>query len=34
MRDLLIILAFWAMIIGPCLIAMHTGAHLDTEDAG
>ena len=34
MTDILIILAFWAMIIGPCLVAMHTGVHLDPEDAG
>ena len=34
MTDILIILAFWAMIIGPCLVAMYTGAHLDSEDAG
>jgi hypothetical protein len=34
MLDVLIIVGFWAMILAPCLVALHTGAHLDTEDAG
>ena len=34
MRDVVIILAFWAMILAPCLVALQTGAHLDSEDAG
>ena len=34
MRDVLIILAFWAMILAPCLVALQTGAHLDTDDMG
>jgi len=34
MRDILIILAFWAIILAPCLVALQTGAHLDTDDAG
>ncbi len=34
MKDLLIILVFWAMIIAPCVVALHTGAHLDNEDMG
>lgn len=34
MRDVLIILAFWAMILAPCLVALQTGAHLDTDDIG
>ena len=31
MTDILIILAFWAMILTPCLVAMRTGAH-NTEE--
>jgi hypothetical protein len=34
MRDVVIILAFWAMILAPFLVALQTGAHLDSEDAG
>jgi len=33
MRDIVVILLFWAMVLAPCLIALHTGAHLDGEDA-
>ena len=33
MLDVLIILGFWAIILAPCLMALKTGAHLDTEDA-
>lgn len=32
MRDIVIIMLFWAMVLAPCMVAMHTGAHLDTED--
>lgn len=34
MRDVVIILLFWAMVLAPCVVALHTGAHLDQEDAG
>jgi hypothetical protein len=33
MRDIVVILLFWAMVLAPCLIALHTGAHMDREDA-
>jgi hypothetical protein len=33
MKDILIVLAFWAMTLGPCLVALHTGAHRHTEEA-
>ncbi len=33
MNDVLIMLAFWAMVLGPCLVALNTGAHSDTEEA-
>jgi len=32
MRDIVIILLFWAMVLAPCLVALHTRVHLD-EDA-
>jgi hypothetical protein len=34
MKDIAIILIFWAMILAPCLVALQTRAHLDSEDAG
>ncbi len=33
MRDIVIILVFWAMVLAPCLVALHTGAHLDPDDS-
>jgi hypothetical protein len=33
MHDIFIILAFWAMILVPCLVALHTGVHRETEEA-
>jgi hypothetical protein len=33
MHDILIIVAFWAMVLAPCLVALNTGAHRDTEEA-
>ncbi len=33
MKDIVIILSFWLMVIAPCLVAMRTGAHRDTEEA-
>jgi hypothetical protein len=32
MRDIVIILLFWAMILTPCLVAMHTGVHRDVAE--
>jgi hypothetical protein len=31
MHDVLIILLFWAMVLAPCMVAMHTGVHRETE---
>jgi len=33
MKDIFIMLAFWAMVLAPCLVALHTGAHRDAEKA-
>jgi len=33
MKDILIMFVFWAMVLGPCLVALHTGAHRETEEA-
>jgi hypothetical protein len=33
MTDILIMLAFWAMILAPCLVALRTNAHYDSEKA-
>jgi hypothetical protein len=27
MHDVLIMLGFWGMVLAPCMVAMHTGAH-------
>lgn len=32
MADLAVILAFWGMVLAPCFVALHTGAHTLTED--
>jgi len=33
MTDILLILGFWAMVLGPCLVAMHTAVERDNEKA-
>jgi hypothetical protein len=33
MKDILIVLLFWAMVLAPCMVAPRTGAHLDPDDA-
>ncbi len=32
MHDILIVLAFWAMVLAPCMVAMATGAHKYTAE--
>ena len=33
MSDIVIILLFWAMVLAPCLVALNTRVHVDTEEA-
>ena len=30
-KDLVLIVMFWGLIMGPCLLAMKTGLHRDEE---
>lgn len=32
-KDLLMMLLFWAMVMGPCLVALNTGVHSESEEA-
>lgn len=32
MIDIAIILVFWAIVVAPCMVAMHTGVGYRTED--
>ncbi len=32
MKDILIMLAFCAMVMAPCLVALNTGVHRYTEE--
>jgi hypothetical protein len=31
MGDVVTLVFFWALVIGPCLIALRTGAHRDAD---
>jgi len=33
-KDLLVILAFWAMVLAPCMVAMNAGDWGTDEDGG
>ena len=33
MKDIVIMLLFWAMVLAPCMAAMYVGAKSDNEEA-
>ena len=33
MKDILIILGFWAMVFAPCIVALNTGAHREPQNS-
>ena len=32
MQDIFIVLSFWAMVLAPCIVALHTGAHTEPKN--